>query len=107
MRMNYSDIKQEILDNWEQFASNQYPEDLLSDFVGTALPIYNSEIIKDWQEMPSEFDNVWQEEGYTGEGIISLMLYDLENYYHHQYRRVYSELAQDMEALDSEELENA
>jgi hypothetical protein len=104
--MNYSDIKKEILENWEQFADNPYPEELLNEFADSALPIYYSEIISDWQEMPSEFDNVWAEEGYTSDSITALMSYDLENYYRHQYHRIYNEIMHDQEQLESES-ENA
>lgn len=101
MRMNYSDIKQELTDNWQQFAGNQYPWDLLNEFADSACPVYFSEIIKEWQEMPSEFDNVWHEEGYQADSITALMTYDLWNYYRHQYGKAYAELC------DQEELENA
>lgn len=102
--MNYSDIKSEIIDKWEEFASNQHPYELLNEFAESAVPVYYNQIISDWQEMPSEFDNVWSEEGYTSESITALMSYDLSNYYRHQYHRIYSEVAQDMEALEEEEL---
>ena len=100
MRMNYSDIKQELKDNWEQFASNQYPDDLLTEFADSACPVYYGEIIRDWQEMPSEFSDVWCEEGYTGNTITALMTYDLFNYYRHEYHKIYNELCEEMEATN-------
>lgn len=105
MRMNYSDIKQEIADNWEQFESNQYPEDLISEFADSATPIYYGEIIRDWQEMPSEFGEYWKE--VYGEtvpenvSITDLMSADLYNYYRHTYQRAYNELADTMPAKES------
>ena len=59
MQMNYSDIKQELKDNWEQLADNPYATDLVNEFAESAIPIYYSEIIKDWQEMPHEYNDTW------------------------------------------------
>ncbi len=98
----FAEMKQEILDNWEQFESNQYPEDLLSEFADSACPIYNGDIIKEWQEMPSEFDDSWRDYGDTIEGatITKLMQMDLFNYYHHLARNAYNELADEMEPAE-------
>ena len=101
MRMNYSDIKQELKDNWEQFQDNPYATDLVNEFVDSAVPIYYSEIIRDWQEMPKEYDNQWAEEGYEGDSITALMSYDLWRYYSDQYHTIYQELC------NESELENA
>lgn len=101
MNMNYSDIKQELTDNWDQFAGNQYPWDLLNEFANSSVPIYYGEIIEDWQEMPNEFTDSWQEYA-DGEPfkrtIFDLMSIDLYNYYQSEYSRIYSELAKEMEA---------
>lgn len=97
MRMNYTDIKKEIQDNWEQFASNQEPSDLLSEFAESACPIYTSDIIEEWQEMPHEFDDAWQESFNLSESftIVQLMGIDLFNYYQHQFQTAYNELAEE------------
>ena len=100
MRMNYSDIKQELKDNWEQLADNPYATDLVNEFVDSAIPIYYSEIIKDWQEMPSEYNDTWCAEHYTGNTIYSLMTYDLWRYYSNQYHTIYNELCEEMEATN-------
>lgn len=93
MRMNYSDIEQEILDNWEQLAEHAYPEDLICEFADSATPIYYNEVIKDWQEMPSEFNDYWKE--VYGEnvpedvGIMGLMSADVYEYYRQTYQGIY------------------
>jgi hypothetical protein len=99
--MNYSDIKQELKDHWEQFASNREPGDLLNEFADSACPVYYGEIIKDWQEMPSAFSDVWAEEGYTSDSITALMAYDLYNYYNHEYYKIYQELCEEMEPANA------
>jgi len=97
MNMNYSDIKEQLKDSWEQLADNPYATDLVNEFAESALPVYYSEIIKDWQEMPHEYDDQWAAEGYEAKSIYSLMTYDLALYYSNQYYRAYNELCEEME----------
>jgi len=97
MRMNYSDIKSDIYDHLDQLKESAYPEDLLNELADSAVPIYYNEIISDWQEMPSEYNDNWKTEGYDGETIFELMTYDLAIYYHDQYHKVYSEVMHDQE----------
>jgi predicted Rossmann fold nucleotide-binding protein DprA/Smf involved in DNA uptake len=92
-----SEMKQEILENWAQFADNAYPEDLLAEFADSALPAYTNDIIQEWQHMPSEFDDYWQElELPKPENIIGLMQIDLSNYYLHLANTAYSEICAEM-----------
>ena len=94
MRMNYTDIKQEILDNWAELEESAYPDDLLREMADSACPVYYSDIIKDWQEMPSEFNDQWQEftEVSQDSTIFSLMTADLFNYYDTKYTEVYNDI---------------
>jgi hypothetical protein len=109
MRMNNSDIKSDILDHWEQLSEMAHPEDLLTELAESACPIYYSDILKDWQEMPSEFNDSWKENGIetTAETtIFGLMGWDLYFYYENQYQTIFTEIRLDKEQ-ESEELENA
>lgn len=109
MNMNYSDIKQDILDHWEQLQEKAYPEDLLRELADSACPVYYSDIIKDWQEMPNDFTDSWQDfiEPDKDTTIFSLMTADLYNYYEDAYFTIYAEIRHDKEQEESEELENA
>jgi hypothetical protein len=100
MRMNYTDIKSDILDHWDQLAENNYPEDLLRELADSACPVYYSDIIKDWQEMPSEYTDSWQEfiEATQDTTIFSLMSADLFNYYDSEYTRIFNEITEQKEA---------
>jgi hypothetical protein len=102
--MNYTDIKNELLENWEQFEQASEPSDLLNQFADSALPIYYGDIIRDWQEMPSEFTDSWQEfyeaTGAEGKGITDLMQVDLWNYYVAEYTRIYEEIIEEKESND-------
>ena len=58
--------------------------DRSGEWIDSYLPIYNSEILREWQVMPSEYDNRGHAEiGYGGEiDIINLMSLDLYLYYY-------------------------
>lgn len=101
MRMNYSDIKQEITDNWAELEESAYPEDLLREMADSACPVYYSEVIKDWAEMPNEFTDSWQEfvEVSQDSTIFSLMSNDLFNYYDTEYTRIYNEMKTEKEEV--------
>jgi hypothetical protein len=93
-----SEMKQEILENWAQFESSAYPEDLLTEFADSALPVYYGDIIQEWQHMPNEFTDSWQDMGeiLPNTGITTLMQMDLFNYYLHLANTAYSEICAEM-----------
>lgn len=105
MEMNKSDIKNDILENWDYLGETKYPEDLLSELAESALPVYYHRILSDWTEMPNEYTDSWkemvaiQQDGAVFMGdkqsIYNLMLMDLFNYYHDAYTEIYSEVRQD------------
>jgi hypothetical protein len=107
MEMNKSDIKNDILENWDYLGETNYPEDLLSELAESALPVYYHRILSDWTEMPNEYTDSWkemvaiQQDGAVFMGdkqsIYNLMLMDLFNYYHDTYSEVYAEVRQDKE----------
>ena len=89
-------IKAEILDHLEQLRETQYPEDLLNELAESNTPIMYGDIISEWQEMPSEFDNGWQmfgfDESFQSGGIYSLMAIDLQLYYESQFLEIWEEV---------------
>lgn len=110
--MYFSDnaIKNDILDNWEWLkdASESFIDDNLTQMADGAVPVYNGDIIKDWAEMPSEFDDSWQELSPNREEttIVNLMRLDLYNYYQDAYRRIYQEvLAEELRLAEEAEEE--
>ena len=75
-------------------------KDRSGEIIDGYLPLYNNEIIKEWQEMPSDYDNRGAAEfGYLEQeiNIINLMSLDLYLYYsdlfNHAMESVESELA--------------
>ena len=100
MNMDYLYIKREILDNWTELEESEDPEDLLREMADSACPIYYSEIMKDWAEMPSEYNDTWQEFTELGRDtpILSLMSADLFHYYDTQYTEIYNEVKTEKES---------
>lgn len=104
MRMNHSDIKQEIIDNWDYLMGNAHTQidDRLAEMADSAVPVYYNEIIEDWREMDSEFDNSWAEFGLPEfPTITKLMSIDLYNYYRHQYDTIYYEVLEEKETANA------
>ena len=98
--MNYEDIKQEIIDNWNEIDGED--GQWLSEAVDSALPIYYSDIIEQWTKMPNEFDESWQDIVATIQNhtITSLMSIDLWVFTQSKYNRAYREIEEEKEAND-------
>ncbi len=93
MYFSDKDIRNQILDSWEWLkdANENYIDDRLTEMADSAVPVYNNQIIQDWQEMPSEFDDTWEDMAADPFAtIVQRMSYDLYNYYQDAYRRVYA-----------------
>jgi hypothetical protein len=99
MNMNFADIKADILYHWADLDEMPYCQDLITELAESAIPIYYSQIIKDWQEMPNEYTDSWKEttEVNQNDTIYRLMSIDLYNYYRDTYQQVYLEVAQEQE----------
>ena len=85
------EIKQELSDGDTTIEEIEERE---GEFVDSYLPIYNNEVIKEWQEMPNEYDN----EGAAQLGapiesnIVQLMTLDLYLYYGALFREAIEEV---------------
>jgi hypothetical protein len=68
--------------------------DRSGEWIDGYLPIYNGEIVREWQVMPSEYDNRGHAEiGNGGEiDIINLMSLDLYLYYYDLFNEAIKEL---------------
>lgn len=93
-----NDIRQEILDDWEQLEETAYPEDIIAEWADSQIPIYYGEIIEEWRDMPSSFSDTWQEYGVSPDTrITDLMTTDLFNYYRTKYTEIYEEIKSEKE----------
>jgi hypothetical protein len=73
--------------------------DRSGEFIDSYLPIYNNQIIEEWQSMPNEYDNRgYAELGQGGEiNIINLMTLDLYLYYSDLFYEAVKEVEESLE----------
>ena len=97
-------LKTELLDNADNIRQQPYIEDALSQWADSITPVYYSDTIKDWVEMPSEYMDRWKELGYDANrnegGILDLMAVDVWFYYDNLTREVWAEI--ESEAANAE-----
>jgi hypothetical protein len=93
----YEDLKQTIT-NGEDMESIR---DNSGEWIDGYLPIYNNNIIEEWKDMPSEYDNRGSAElGIPGDiSIISLMQLDLYLYYSDLFFQVLTDIAEELESV--------
>ena len=74
-------------------------KDRSGEFIDSYLPIYNNQIIEEWQNMPNEYDNRGSAElGQGGEiNIINLMTLDLYLYYSDLFNEAVEEVEESLE----------
>lgn len=95
MLANYSDIKEELLDEWEFVTESR-----LHEYAESNTPVYYPQIIREWQELPSEDTDAWKEYGMeitAGTTIFSLMEADLNLYYQGLVERAFEEITKEKE----------
>ena len=77
-------------------------KDNSGEFIDGYLPVYYDGIIKEWQDMPSDYDNRgYAELGGGGEiNIYNLMSLDLYLYYTDLFNEVIEELEDELESAE-------
>jgi hypothetical protein len=84
-------ISDRIYEEREYFISDR--DRATHELADSLTPVYYSEIIEEWRELPSEFSDAWQEFGSVENATISsLMTTDLWLYYHAQIERALDEI---------------
>lgn len=100
--MTDSEIKRDIYDHLDQLKENAYPEDLLTELADSATPLYYGDIIQEWQEMPIEFNDSWQDLGVEENApILRRMRIDLFLYYQDRYTEIHAEIMAEQEELEN------
>lgn len=101
------DIREELRRNLKQLT--EYPskaEDLVAEIAEDFAPVYNSDIIREWTELPMEYSDRWKEYGYDANrnegGIIQLMAIDLVFYYLEIGQEAWAELLVEIEGSENE-----
>jgi hypothetical protein len=89
------EIKQEINNGMEI----DEIRDISGEYVDGYVPVYNDRIIKEWQEMPGDYDNRGSAElGHLGQeiNIINLMQLDLYIYYGELFDQALSDVESEL-----------
>ncbi len=96
MRFTDAEIKADLLDAFDEISGATYPDDLLTERADGYVPVYYHEILTDWAEMPSEYNDSWLEYGEdASKGIFSLMSVDLFVYYQARTVAVWAEILEE------------
>lgn len=92
-------MAEEIREELAQGAELEEVKDRSNEIVDGFLPIYNNEIIKEWQEMPGDYDDRGVQELGSDEsnGIISRMSLDLYLYYTDLFNEAVQEVEESLE----------
>ena len=91
-------IKEQILDEWAYF-ENDFDR-AVNELADSLVPVYNSDIIREWTNLSSDDSDRWHEFGYsTSEmvSIIDLMRIDLFIYYETQVSTFANEILEEKE----------
>ena len=105
MLTNYTEIREEILDNWEYLEelNDNGVDDYLTELADSRNPIYTKDIIEEWRELPSDYNDAWAEFGMPDSiTITGLMTLSLYRYYQDRYTEIYNDIktAKDSESED-------
>lgn len=91
-------INDEVLANSVDILGATYPQDLAGEYADGATPIYYSEIIREWLDLPDSDSNRFSEcTDSLPERIEELMRYDLYLYYLNAYSSAIAKLVDESE----------
>ena len=89
----YEDIKEELLEDWDNVQESR-----LHEYAESNTPVYYSAILKEWQELPAEDTDAWKDYGVeitASTTIFSLMEADLNIYYQGLVERAFKEITEE------------
>ena len=98
-----TEINQEIWNDREHILNQTYPEDSASEYADSAVPIYYSDIIEAWRDLPNEYSNKFHEvSSELPDRVEDLMKTDIYLYYQMLYSGAVQELI-DGKVFDGED----
>ena len=99
MRSTIDQMVEEIRAELANGTELRFILDRQGEFIDSYLPIYNNQIVEEWQAMPSDYDNRGSAELGTGQeiNIINLMTLDLYLYYSDLFYEAVKEVEEALE----------
>jgi len=98
--ITHAEAKQQLKDEWSWLKDTKHIQDEVRQMSNSNLPIYTSDIIKVWTDLPNEYSNKFSEIRSAGEWldftIQDLMNDDLFLYYDFVFSGALSELAEEL-----------
>jgi hypothetical protein len=97
--MNTINLMKEEIRESLKYSTLEEIEDRAGETIDSHLPIYNKDIIEEWQAMPGDYDNRGAAElgSQQGHGIIDLMQLDLYLYYSDLFSQAMEEIKKEEE----------
>ncbi len=94
-------MREEILDSIKRGETLEAIRDRSGELIDSYTPLYNNDVIEEWQHMPSSYDNRGAAELGAGKeiDIINLMQLDLYLY----YGDIFNEVIEEIEGASSDE----
>jgi len=97
----YDQIYTQVSDEKEQLLESTYPDDLLSEWADSEVPVYNHEIIAEWTDLDWDCRDQWQEMGAdSNTSIVDLMKIDIYLFYRECYTLAWIKLQEEIEAAE-------
>ena len=99
--MTIEQMKDEVRTELQNGGDLEQIRDRAGEWIDGYLPIYNNQIMKEWQDMPHEYDDRGGAElGTDGTiGIVGLMSLDLYLYYSDLFNRAINDLTEEVASV--------
>jgi len=95
------EIRDEVFDNKDYILSQRYPDELAHEYADSALPVYNSAIHEEWNELPVAYQNNYQQiRNDLPDKVEDLMIDDLYLYYLNAYQTAIHDLIDEQKEED-------
>jgi hypothetical protein len=96
-------ITKEIEGDKAHILRQTHPEDSAHEYADSAVPIYYSDIIQDWRDLPDEYSNKFSElTTELPDRIEDLMKTDLYLYYQHHYANAIQAIIDERDSAEEE-----
>ena len=93
---HYEEIKKQVREEWSYFVSDC--DRAINEMADGFVPVYNSDIIREWVNLSSDDSDRWHEYGYALSemvSIVDLMKIDLAIYYQEQVEIAYHDILEE------------